>query len=138
MMFLITFTPLFMNSEYLNILNNLQFLCKWSYLVSSVKGNFILNSWYFGGELQRFILRRDPVSCQGGICLHTLQDLVNFIILTFSRNKNAIAPPANKAMNTRARTTPYWNQNQSQSLSRNVKFKCLFMHQETSFNQLDY
>lgn len=53
-------------------------MCKWSYLVSSVKGNFILNSWYFGGELQRFILRRDPVSCQGGICLHTLQDLVKY------------------------------------------------------------
>lgn len=53
-------------------------MCKWSYLVSSVKGNFILNSWYFWGELQRFILRRDPVSCQGGICLHTLQDLVKY------------------------------------------------------------
>lgn len=29
-------------------------------------------------ELQRFILKRDSVSCQGGICLHTLQDLVKY------------------------------------------------------------
>lgn len=53
-------------------------MCKWSYLVSDGKGNFILSSWYFGGELQKFILKRDPVSCQGGICLHTLQDLVQY------------------------------------------------------------